>query len=194
MRRTVTVLVGVAGLAAITACGADTVSDDGATGSASPPSTTSTPTMEAPPFPDDTSEQYVESSYRSLLGFTDISVEAGEGFDRIVMELNQEGTPGWFANYVDEPVMDGSGEIADLDGQAVLDIYASGTTWPVKGYYSGPDHVAVPDGGVVEDVFVVGTFEGNTQVLVGLEGDAAPFRVFTLTDPTRLVVDVKDDD
>jgi len=30
-------------------------------------------------------------------------------------------------------------------------------------------------------------------VLAGIEGDPVPFRVFALTDPTRLVVDVVDE-
>ncbi|VXB60825.1 hypothetical protein NOCARDAX2BIS_250047 [Nocardioides sp. AX2bis] len=39
-------------------------------------------------------------------------------------------------------------------------------------------------------MYVAGTFEGFTQVLAGIDGDRAPFRVFTLTSPPRLVVDV----
>ena len=41
-------------------------------------------------------------------------------------------------------------------------------------------------------MYVGGTFEGYTQVLAGIDGDPVPFRVFTLTDPSRLVVDVVD--
>ena len=41
-------------------------------------------------------------------------------------------------------------------------------------------------------MYVAGTFEGYTQVLAGIEGDRVPFRVFALSDPSRLVVDVAD--
>ena len=46
--------------------------------------------------------------------------------------------------------------------------------------------------GAVAEVQVNGWFEGYTQVFAGVEGDERPFRVFTLTDPPRLVVDVTD--
>jgi hypothetical protein len=52
--------------------------------------------------------------------------------------------------------------------------------------------VAVTLGGDVKDMYVGGTFEGYTQVLAGIEGHPVPFRVFTLTGPPRLVVDVDD--
>ena len=79
-----------------------------------------------------------------------------------------------------------------LGGDAFLDVYASGTTWPAAGYYSGPQQFEPENGRHVDDVYVAGTFEGYTQVLAGIEGDRVPFRVFTLSDPSRLVVDVAD--
>jgi len=36
-------------------------------------------------------------------------------------------------------------------------------------------------------------FEGYGQLFLGLDGDRAAFRVFTLKDPSRLVIDVQDD-
>ena len=36
-----------------------------------------------------------------------------------------------------------------------------------------------------------GTFEGQTQVFLGLTDPEAPYRVFLLADPLRLVVDVQ---
>jgi hypothetical protein len=44
---------------------------------------------------------------------------------------------------------------------------------------------------VVTGVGFDGTFEGQSPVYVGLSAADAPFRVFVLTDPTRLVVDVQ---
>ena len=80
--------------------------------------------------------------------------------------------------------------MVELGGDAFLDIYASGTTWPADGYYSGPQQFEPDNGGAIDDVYVGGTFEGYTQVLAGIEGDRVPFRVFALADPSRLVVDV----
>jgi hypothetical protein len=125
--------------------------------------------------------------------FTDLRVDEREGFDRIVLQFQGTGSPGWAVQYVDDPVLEGSGEHVPLDGDVFLDISASGTTWPARGYYDGPTRFAPVNGGHVEDVHVGGTFEGYTQVLVGIDGGRVPFRVFALTGPPRLVVDVVDD-
>ena len=128
------------------------------------------------------------------LVLTDVRVGAAEGVDRIVLEFSGTGTPGWVVNYVDEAVLDGSGDVVDLDGAAVLDIYATGTTAPAPDYYSGPKHLAPQTGGAVSDAYVAGTFEGYTQVLAGISSDRLPFRVFALRAPARLVVDVVDEE
>ena len=150
------------------------------------------PTTDAPAFPDDTADQFAEPSGEWDLVFTDVGVDELEGFDRIVLELTGTGVPGWSVGYVDEGVLEGSGRVVTLGGDAVLDIYASGTTWPGSGYYSGPRRVAPVHGGNVAEVYVAGTVEGYTQVLAGVEGERVPFRVFALADPARLVVDILD--
>jgi hypothetical protein len=121
-----------------------------------------------------------------------VSVVGHRRFDRIVLEFRGTKGPGWAVNYVDHAVLDGSGERVHLAGDAFLDIYASGTVWPARGYYDGPRHVRPDGAGEIEDVYVGGTFEGATQVLVGIRGDKAPFRTFALDSPPRLVVDVRD--
>lgn len=154
-------------------------------------SPTEDPTDGGPAFPTDTSTQFAESSGEWDLVLTDVRVGEHEGFDRIVLEFTGTGVPGWSVGWVDRARLDGSGEAVDLDGDAVLDVYASGTTWPADGYYDGPQRLE-PDGGEVDDVYVGGTFEGYTQVLAGIDGDPSPVRVFALADPPRLVVDVAD--
>ncbi len=67
-----------------------------------------------------------------------------------------------------------------------------GTTWPAPGYYRGPSRITPVNGGVVDDAYVGGTFEGYTQVLAGIKGDPVPFRVFALAAPSRLMIDVVD--
>lgn len=151
------------------------------------------PTPGSPSFPQDTAPQTAASSSDWDLVLTDVRVAQHESFDRIVLEFSGTGPPGWSVNYVNEAVLDGTGDSVTLDGDSVLDIYASHTTWPASDYYGGPRHVAPLDGGDVTDVYVGGTFEGYTQVLAGIDGARVPFRVFALTDPSRLVVDVVDD-
>ncbi len=153
-----------------------------------PASTRSTALETKAPF--STKDRTVTNKGAWDLVLTDVRVAHHEGFDRIVLELTGTGTPGWSVAYVDEAVLDGSGKVVRLGGESTLDIYASGTTWPAPGYYSGPTRVDPADGGDVRDLYVAGTFEGNTQVLAGIEGGQVPFRAFALTDPPRLVVDV----
>lgn len=208
MRRTTTVLLGAAGLISLlAACG--TGVDVGSIGApaTSEPTTPDRPTPDSfstdtpvdptdggPTFPRNTTGRTAEPSGEWSLVLKDVRVGEHESFDRIVLEFSGKDTPGWAVDYVDQAVLDGSGKAVALGGDAVLDIYASGTTYPGPGgdHYSGPRQFEPENGGDVRDMHVGGTFEGYTQVLVGIDGDPAPFRVFALTDPPRLVVDVDD--
>jgi hypothetical protein len=158
-----------------------------------PPADTSpgtTPSSAVPPFPKGTAPAAGNGSGEPDLVLVDVRVAKHVGFDRIVLEFAGTGSPGWQVNYVDEAILDGSGEVVALGGDSTLDVYASGTTYDPTDPYRGRGHLEPPTGSGLEDVYVVGTFEGNTQVLVGTPGDPAPFRVFALTQPARLVIDV----
>ena len=143
-----------------------------------------------PAFADEMKVQFAKHSGTWDLVFTDVRSAQHEGFNRVVLEFSGIGIPGWSVNYVDEAMLEGSGKIVTLGGDAILNISASGTTWPAAGYYSGPTQFEPEHGGEIKDVYVGGTFEGYSQVLAGINGAAVPFRVFTLADPPRLVVDV----
>lgn len=158
----------------------------------SAPGTPAAGPMQNPPaFPDDTAPQTGRSSARAELVLTDVRVGEHAGFDRIVLEFSGTGTPGWAVDYVEEAVLDGSGDVVTLGGDAILNISASRTTWPASDYYSGPGRLEAQNGGIT-DVHVGGTFEGYTQVLAAVDDAPVPFRVFTLAGPSRLVVDVVD--
>ncbi len=204
MRRLTTTFLSTAAVAALAAAcgnGADPSSTEPSStepSSASPTSISTTTSSEptgTPAFPEGTADQTAEYSGEWDLVLMDVRVGEHGGYDRVVLEFSGSGTPGWAVGYVDEAVLDGSGEDVTLDGGAVLDIYASGTTYPADDgeAYDGPRQFEPGDGGEVEDIYVGGTFEGYTQVLVGIDDDPVPFRVFALTGPPRLVVDVLDD-
>ncbi len=95
--------------------------------------------------------------------------------------------------YVDKPRLDGSGTVIQLGGDVFLDIYASGTIYQEADDYDGPQRFRPESGGDLAEVFVVGAFEGATQVLVGIEGDRVLFRPFALSNPPRLVIDIGED-
>ncbi len=205
LRRATTVLLGaIAALLLLPGCEADhsDVPDSAvaAGGTPSPPAptaekpTTEDKTTVTPAFAQSIERQSAPASGGANLVLVDVRVAEVDGFDRIVLKLRGTGTPGWVVDYVDEAVLDGIGERVALGGEAVLDIYAAGTTWPAPDYYRGPIQLTPENAGAVEDVYVGSTFEGYTQVLAGIDGEAAPFRVYALTAPSRLVVDVVHND
>ena len=148
------------------------------------------PAPDGPPFPESTDPQTAEPTGEWDLQLVDVRVGEHDGFDRVVLELSGTATPGWGVAWSDEAVAEGSGDVVPLEGDHVLTISASGTAMPDAGSFEVPARLG-PAGSVAE-VQVNGWFEGYTQVFAGVEGDERPFRVFTLTDPPRLVVDIAD--
>jgi hypothetical protein len=145
-------------------------------------------------------EEQQNSEYPSSAGVdgplfvTDVRVASHDGYERVVFDFEGNGTPGWRAEYVDDTITDEAPQGVDLDGDAILRISVSGTRYPTTDegmamYDEGEGHHDANQAERVQDVYATGVFEGWSSGLVGLD-EQAPFRVFTLTDPTRLVVDV----
>lgn len=160
-------------------------------------STPSDDATEAPlPFPANTDQDTQDPSADAALTVTDVRVGHHDGFDRVVFELGGTGTPGWRVEYVDQPTDDGKGDVVAVDGDAYLQVMISGSGYPMDTgveEYAGPNPVRAGDDGEVEEVLLRGVFEGYTQAFVGVDDEQRPFRVFSLEDPTRVVVDVRDD-
>lgn len=172
----------------------------GATETAAPssaaPSATSTPAGEddAPagfPAAPALSEQ---ASSGGPLTVTAVRVARQDGYDRVVFELagKAAGQAGWRVEYVDDPASQGSGDPVDVGGEAALSVTITGTGYPTD---TGQDEVAgdpaLPgDLQVVEDVVLGAVFEGQYEAFVGTSGEQ-PFRVFRLSGPERVVVDVR---
>jgi hypothetical protein len=159
----------------------------------SPPATdqpSADPAVGLPLFPTDTDVQFDQGSGAWQLVFTDIRVGRHEGYDRVVLEFTGAGVPGWSGEYVDQARLEGSGDVVPLKGESTLSVFASHSTWPASGYYDGAQRLE-PEGGVIAEVYVGGTFEGYTQVIVGVAGGARPFRILPLSDPPRLVIDIE---
>jgi len=125
---------------------------------------------------------------------TQVRTGEHEGYDRVVYELTGgEGTPGYRVGYVDQAVEDPSGALRQVDGDAILQVWIVGTTYPAEG---GPQEFSQdlrPTGGDLEHVVRPLTFEGMTQSFIGVDDGPRPYRVLVLADPVRVVVDVQDD-
>jgi hypothetical protein len=149
---------------------------------------------DAPPFPADTGADSSGASADAGLTVSDIRTGRHEGYDRVVFELGGTGTPGWEVAYVDRPTSQGSGDPVDVAGHAVLQVTITGAGYP---YDTGVEEFAgpkpLPGAGTqtVTEVVFDATFEGTTVAFVGTTAEA-PFRVYALSNPTRVVLEVRD--
>jgi hypothetical protein len=216
MKRAAAVLTALALSGSLAACGddgADDLTPSAATSSpsASPvptlsptsaPSAEPTPTATASPAePDDAPADFPAAPGLSEqepsggpLTVTTVRVAAQSGYDRVVFELagRNAGQAGWRVEYVDEPAEQGSGDPVEVDGEAALAVIITGTGYPMDtGEEEVTDDPALPgDLQVVRDVWLGAVFEGQYDAFIGTSGEQ-PFRVFRLSDPERVVVDVR---
>ena len=123
------------------------------------------------------------------LALTGIRAATHEGFTRVVLEFAGKGTPGvWSAAWTDEAVEQGRGLPIQVEGQAVLDLVIDGTPMTAtENPYPSGTHTRAGDLDVVSD----GTFEDNTHVVIGAPA-ARQFQIGFLSDPVRMVINVRD--
>ncbi|MGY1651195.1 AMIN-like domain-containing (lipo)protein [Geodermatophilus sp. SYSU D01119] len=144
-------------------------------------------------FPGDASPDTAAASAGAQVTVTGIRTGRHDGFDRVVLEADGTGTPGWDVRWVDAASSQGSGEPVAVAGGAVLQVALTGAGTPydtgVDEYAGGP--VAGQGTANVTEVVFDATFEGTTVAFVGARAEA-PFRVYLLQDPVRVVVEVAD--
>jgi hypothetical protein len=116
---------------------------------------------------------------------TAISVGRHFGYDRVVFTFS-EGNPGYTVGFVNKVVSDPKGDVVALPGRAFLRIVFH----PSSGYqtYNGPSSIT-PTFPALLQVRTAGDFETYLSFGIGLS-QRAGFRVFTLTQPYRVVIDV----
>jgi hypothetical protein len=123
---------------------------------------------------------------------TGVRTGVHDGYDRVVLDLTgDEPALGWFGRLVDEALEDPSGLPLDVEGERFLQLGVAGIDWTVE----SPDRydgATVQGQGteVVTEVAFGALFEGQQQILIGLREDT-DYRVFSLPDPARIVIDVR---
>ncbi|MHA7132473.1 AMIN-like domain-containing (lipo)protein [Oerskovia turbata] len=149
----------------------------------------------APPFPANSEADLADASPGAALTVTDIRIGRHDGFDRVVYELGGTGTPGWRVEYVPEALDDGSGEVVDVAGSGTLLVSISGSGYPHETGQTEFSASPVRAAGTqqVEEVVFRGVFEGYAKSFIGTDTADNPFRVYALTNPTRVVVEIRDD-
>lgn len=116
----------------------------------------------------------------------------GYAYDRVVLEFTGGGTAGWsIAEWRDQAVLDGSGHVVPVDGDAVLTLAVTGQAIPPQPPFEGIARVAGPRL-PVQEVVTGSVFEGQLEAFLGTPVPA-PYRVFRAGAPERVVVDVLSD-
>jgi hypothetical protein len=125
-----------------------------------------------------------------------INQASHSGFQRIVLEFSGGTTPQYEVRYIPPPmVQPGSGNPVDLEGSAVLRIQAEPASrvdlsqQDLIVTYDGPDRITLQGPGPAIELVLAGDFEANLHLAAGVRREA-PFAVGTLTNPTRLVIDI----
>lgn len=112
------------------------------------------------------------------------------GFDRVVFDF-RGGLPSSYAvHYVKRLIADGSGKRVRIAGRAILAVrFEPADAHDASGAGTAPRRVAFPLPNVMTAVRS-GDFEAVTSYGLGL-AKRTPFHVFTLHDPSRVVIDVR---
>jgi hypothetical protein len=127
-----------------------------------------------------------------------IGVARHEGYDRVVFQFRDH-LPGYRIRYRKPPFAeDGSGNPVDVDGSAFVEVRmepASGfdlETGEGRLVYMGPKRIKGATFGtsVVRELVRTGDFEAVLTWMIGLS-DRVDFRVRTLENPARLVIDFR---
>lgn len=176
-------------VAASVACGACSVVGDDTgrtvTGSLASPATKAQPLGTADPAPK--SQRPSEPAQLAVVG---VRVGAHEGFDRVVVDLEGKGDPGWFVDYTSTPIQETVAQPLEVAGNSFLNINVDGTVAPFEmGKDNNVPITMAGDTGNVIDVISAGTYEGRSQIVVGLRSEL-PYSVQILEDPMRVVVDI----
>jgi hypothetical protein len=178
----------------IVAAGCGGCSDDGGT-----PSTTTTTSGGSDPLAGaSTSPVTTTATGQETALLEDVDLARHEGYDRVVFRF-KNAVPGYRVAYVEPPLTeDGSGAPVKVDGTAFVSVRME----PASGFdlntgegvlvYKGPRRISGEDAGtsVVRELVRTGDFEAVLTWAVGLS-DKVDFRVLTLEDPPRLVVDFR---
>ncbi len=125
---------------------------------------------------------------------TEVRSARHPGFDRFVWQFSGQHLPGYHIEYIDKPVRQcGSGKPTDLAGEAWLEIRLSpANAHTDQGSATIEERERLLDLGVAKELESTCDFEAVVTWVIGL---AAPnrYRTLELSEPPRLVVDIRHD-
>lgn len=150
----------------------------------------SEPTEQKVPFPADTSadggpaQTGTTADPTGQMHVTGLRIGEHEGYSRLVVDLSTAGVPQWEVRY-STATGPGGGPVT-IQGEAYLRVVLhTFAQYGIQGTSS------VSGSGLILQAKTTGFFEGEEEVLAGVAAGPQPFRAFTLTDPGRIVIDVR---
>jgi hypothetical protein len=117
----------------------------------------------------------------SLGNITAVRAGRNDCYDRLVFDVNGA-APGYTVRYVSTVFAEGTGDPLPVTGGAKLEVI-------VRSLSDTNRMPSVAGFQTFKSVVYGGSFEGQTTVGLGVRA-RLPFRVFTLTNPSRVVLDV----
>jgi hypothetical protein len=195
--RTPIALAGLLAIAALSlsACGSDskTTASSGPSTSAVGASTTTAPPADVPLTGAATTPTSAPPQSGPKAFLTAVRADAHSTYDRVVFEFDGP-APGYAATYVTDPLTnEDSGAPIPINGSSVLKLAMKSAASAdvgviIRDTYTGPDRFTPPGTPVVAELVQVSDFEGTLTWAIGLRREA-PFKVQTLSSPSRLVID-----
>lgn len=134
----------------------------------------------------------VKKSLEGPVTLMSVSTTACDSFDRVVFTFNTPATPGYRASYVHKPILQcASGNSVPVAGSAFLQIRMTQTQAHTD---AGQPTIAQTNRTVnlpsLRQLVETCDFEADVTWVLGI-GDKKRYRVVELTNPSRIVVDVK---
>ena len=117
-----------------------------------------------------------------------VSAACHSGFDRLVIRA-RSAKPGYAVKYVSRIFEDGSGDPVSLLGTKRIRVYVRDARAHTQGGTNLVPDVVTPRCPNLRQIKNAGDFEGLVTLGLGLDRRTG-FRVFRLTSPTRIVIDV----
>lgn len=121
------------------------------------------------------------NSASSLGNITSVRAGRNECYDRLVFDVAGP-APGWSVRYVDTVFAEGTGNPLPVTGGAKLELV-------IRSLSDTSRMPSVAGFTTFRSVVYGGSFEGQTTVGLGVRA-RLPFRVFALSNPSRVVIDV----
>jgi hypothetical protein len=201
---TIYVFLLIALISIFSGCGSSTSEKNGLTIADSPmpayspvPEKTAPPaeTQSAPGFDGTAGKTEKKNSKISAVAvMSDVRSARHEGYDRVVFEFDGSELPTYHIEYIDKPVRGcGSGDVVPFAGDGWLEVrFSDSQAHTPEGQPTIKDRSRSPNLPIVKDLKITCDFEAEVTWVMGVSSPNR-YRVIELSNPTRLVIDIKHD-